>query len=225
MKATRFRRSAALIGAVIIGLGLAAASLERVLLKARVQFCIFVSDDEKFKGEFHETASSHMIKDIISPENNLIRYYMITGKSGIGKSAAAKHNASLLGHKGIVHISVPADGDPQKFESLLAKRLHLYHLVCSIASIITGDALNLTKIYANAKASCISVILDTLCVLSRQYKRWHGGRSIVLVIDQVDNFLNDEKGMTYLEELQDIAKYPDICLMYLIFTIYFALIS
>mmetsp|Transcript_4195 Transcript_4195/g.4621 ORF Transcript_4195/g.4621 Transcript_4195/m.4621 type:complete len:169 (-) Transcript_4195:438-944(-) len=49
--------------------------------------------------------------------------------------------------------------------------------------------------------------MDKLCVLSHQYKRWHDGKGLVLVIDQVNHFLKQgDAGKYYLDVLQDTAK-------------------
>lgn len=212
VKETPIRTAITLISAAILGSGITVFSAERILLKSRINFGIFISKDEKFEENFLETLSSRMLKNVISPQVIVKRYYMVTGEHGTGKSTASRHNAHLLGHKGIVYVNVPDSGDPHDFEDSLAERLHLYHLIydklITFASLYTAAILLDFPAYdGDKKASYLRIILKKLVVLSRQYKRWHGGKGVVLVIDQVNNFLKNEKGMRYLEILQDSAKY------------------
>ena len=214
-------RLASLIGTIILGPGVCVFSVERILLKSRIQFGIFVPEDEKFERKFLETSSCQMLKNVISPKVSAKKYSVITGGPGIGISSASKHTADLLGHKGIVYVRVPMSGDPNEFEDSLAERLHLYHLVNDKVYPFTAALLlDFPKYDGDKKSSYLSIIIKKLCVLSTQYKRWHGGKSIVVVIDQVDNFMKDEKGMKYLEILQDTAKEMAVsdvvlCLIYI----------
>ncbi len=110
-----------------------------------------------------------------------------------------------------MYVKVPESGDPNEFEHSLARRLHLYHLIYDkFVSYITvfsaAILLDFPSYDGDKKSSCLSIIMNKLSVLSRQYKRWHNDKGIVVVIDQVNHFLKQEKGMKYLEELQDIAK-------------------
>jgi hypothetical protein len=119
---------------------------------------------------------------------------MITGEHGIGKSSASTHGADMLGHKGVVYVEVPRSGDPKEFEKLLAQKLFLYHLVHQedfqkylfFSKIVLGFPID-------KNSSCLTILMDKLCVLSNQYKRWHQRKGLVLVIDQVNHFLKAER--------------------------------
>jgi hypothetical protein len=197
------------VGGIILGSSPFVFSLERFLLKSRIQFGYFVPNDEKFQeGKFKETSSSKLLKTIISPEVEANSYYMITGEHGIGKSSASTHGADELGHRGVVYIKVPGSGDPKEFEKLLAERLYLYHLVHQedfqkylfFSKIVLGFPIDKNSSY-------LTILMDKLCVLSNQYKRWHEGKGLVLVIDQVNHFLKQgDAGKYYLDVLQDKAK-------------------
>ena len=197
------------VGGIILGSSPFVFSLERFLLKSRIQFGYFVPNDEKFQeGKFKETSSSKLLKTIISPEVEANSYYIITGEPGIGKSSASTHTADVLGHKGIVYVKVPESGDPKEFEKLLAERLYLYHLVHQedfqkylfFSKIVLGFPIDKNSSY-------LTILMDKLCVLSHQYKRWHEGKGLVLVIDQVNHFLKQgDAGKYYLDVLQDKAK-------------------
>lgn len=201
------------IGGIILSSSPFVFSFERLLLKSRIHFGFFVPQDEKFEdGKFKETSSSKLLREILSPEVEANSYYMITGEHGIGKSSAATHGADMLGHSGVVYIKVPHSGDPKEFEESLAQRLFLHHLVYdkffSFISLFTGMILlDFPRYDGEKRASYLTILMKKLCVLSNQYKRWHGDKGLVLVIDQVSHFLkNKEEGMKYLEILQDIAK-------------------
>ncbi len=197
------------VGGIILGSSPFVFSLERFLLKSRIQFGYFVPNDEKFQeGKFKETSSSKLLKTIISPEVEANSYYMITGEHGIGKSSASTHGADELGHSGVVYIKVPRSGDSKEFEELLAERLYLYHLVHQedfqkylfFSKIVLGFPIDKNSSY-------LTILMDKLCVLSNQYKRWHEGKGLVLVIDQVNHFLKQgDAGKYYLDVLQDTAK-------------------
>jgi hypothetical protein len=197
-------------------------SVERFLLKSRIHFGCFVSNDEKFQGgRFKETSSSKLLKTIISPEVQANSYYIITGEDGIGKSSASTHIADELGHSGIVYIKVPQSGDPKEFEKSLAQRLFLYHMIydkifsyLAYLPLFAGMAgmilLDFPDYDGDKKESYLTILMDKLCVLSHQYKRWHEGKGLVLVIDQVDHFLakveNGKSHEYYLDILQNFAK-------------------
>ncbi len=201
---------------VILGSGPFVFSVERLLLKSRIHFGLFIPKDEKFKdGKFMETPSSVKLREILSPEVKANSYYMITGERGIGKSSASTHIADVLDHKGVVCVRVPESGDPKEFEELLAQRLFLYHLVkdrlLSYISFFTAMIfLDFPRYDGDRKASYLTVLMNKLCVLSNQYKRWHEGKGLVLVIDQVNHFLvKDQQGKSheyYLDILQNHAK-------------------
>lgn len=204
---------ASVTGCIILGSSPFVFSVERLLLKSRIQFGYFVPKDEKFQeGKFKETSSSKLLKTIISPEVEANSYYMITGEHGIGKSSASTHGADELGHSGVVYIEVPLSGDPEEFERSLAWRLFLYHLIYdsffSYLSTFTGAiVLDFPSYDGDKKKSYLDIIMDKLCVLSHQYKRWHDGKGLVLVIDQVNHFLKQgDAGKYYLDVLQDTAK-------------------
>lgn len=207
---------ASLTGGIVLGSSPFVFSIERILLKSRIQFGCFVPDDEKFRdGRFKETSSSELLKTIISPEVEANSYYMITGEHGIGKSSASTHGADQLGHSGVVYIKVPRSGDPKEFEKSLAQRLFLYHMIYdkffSYLSLFTGMILlDFPDYDGDKKASYLTILMKKLCVLSHQYKRWHGDKGLVLVIDQVNHFLvKDENGKSheyYLDILQNTAK-------------------
>jgi Cdc6-like AAA superfamily ATPase len=207
---------ASVTAGVILGSSPFVFSVERFLLKSRIQFGYFVPKDEKFQdGTFQETSSSKILKTIISPEVKANSYYMITGEHGIGKSSASTHGADELGHSGIVYIKVPRSGDPKEFEKSLAQRLFLYHMIYdklfSYLSLFTGMILLDVPDYdGDKKSSYLTILIDKLCVLSHQYKRWHDGKGLVLVIDQVNHFfVKDGNGKSheyYLDILQNTAK-------------------
>jgi len=112
----------------------------------------------------------------------------------------------------VVYIEVPLSGDPEEFERSLAWRLFLYHLIYdsffSYLSTFTGAiVLDFPSYDGDKKKSYLDIIMDKLCVLSHQYKRWHDGKGLVLVIDQVNHFLKQgDAGKYYLDVLQDTAK-------------------
>lgn len=213
-KVWKYVKVASVAGGMIFGLSPFFFSVERLLLKSRIHFGLFIPKDEKFQddGKFKETSSSVQLREILSPEAGPISYYMITGEPGIGKSSASTHNADVLDHKGIVYVKVPSSGDPKEFEESLARRLFLYHLVYdkffSYLSLYGVVFLDFPSYDGNKKRSYLTIMMDKLCVLSHQYKRRHDGKGLVLVIDNVNNFLTaGEYGRYYLDVLQNTAKY------------------
>ena len=204
---------ASVAGGIILGSSPFVFSVERLLLKSRIHFGLFIPNDEKFQdGKFKETPSSVQLREILSPEVDANSYFMITGEHGIGKSSASTRAADILGHKGVVYVRVPESGDPEEFEESLARRLFLYHMVYdklfSYLSLFTGVILlDFPRYSGDKKASYLTILIKKLCVLSNQYKRWHEGKRLVLVIDQVNHFLKKgENGRYYLDVLQDTAK-------------------
>lgn len=184
---------------------------ERLLLKSRIQLGLFVPEDEKFrKGKFMETSSTKLLRNVIAPEVHS-EYYIVAGGFGIGKSSAVTHIADELGHQGIVYIQVPKDGDPMEFERCLARKLFLYHLIHSKLQYLSSifGAILLDYPPENIR-SYLTQIMKNLRVLSGQFKKWHDGKSLVLVIDEVDNFLEEDatgkNNAAYLHTLQNIAK-------------------
>ena len=230
MKATPGRSAASEVATIMLGLGITVFAVERILLKSRIHFGIFVPEDEKFKGKFLETLSSQKLQNVLSPKVNVHTYSMIAGEIGIGKTTAVKHTADRLGHRGIVYVQVPENGDPKQFEDSLAGRLFLNHLVHDkfftyVSAFTAAIWLDFPDYDGNKKASYLSIIMKNLCVLSEQFKRWHGGKGIVLVIDQVEHFSRNKEGMKYLEVLQDMAKkmaVSDIFLLNLLFSFIFS---
>lgn len=216
-KVWKYVKVASVAGGMIFGLSPFVFSVERLLLKSRIHFGLFIPKDEKFQddGKFKETSSSVKLREILSPEAEANSYYMITGEHGIGKSSASTHNADVLGHKGIVYVKVPRSGDPKEFEESLARRLFLYHLVYDkffyYLSLYGVILLDFPRYDGNKKASYLTILMDKLCALSHQYKRWHDGKGLVLVIDKVNNFMvKSEDGRNreyYLDILQNTAKY------------------
>ncbi len=187
-------------------------SYERILLKSRLHFGFFVPEDEKFDGNFTETDSSKKLIEILSPEVDANSYYIVTGDRSIGKSSAATRACDMLGHRGVVYIKVPKRGDPKDFEKSLAKRLFLHHMVYHkfFSYFTLLPEIDFPNYDGEIKDSYLSDLMVKLCVLSHQYKRWHGDKGLVLVIDEVDNFLvKDATGHDngyYLDILQNTAK-------------------
>jgi hypothetical protein len=187
---------------------------ERLLLKSRIQFGVFVPEDETCTiRNFKATHASAKLQEIMSPEACAAAYYVVTGGFGVGKSSSARYSADALGHSGIMYVKVPPNGSIKDFEDSLARRLFLYHLshdrFCASLRFLPGLFLFGIPYYSgDTKESYLLTLLQTLKVLSKQYGRWHGGKSVVLVIDHLENFLNsDEEGMHYATILQDTAKY------------------
>lgn len=189
-------------------------ALERSLLKARIQLGLLVDEREKWNEDHYylQTTSYSKIKKILSPEADFSHYYLITGIHGIGKTSAAKYAANELSHQGIIYVDVPESGDPVQFEESLARKLFLYHLihdkefVYSVPFIRTLF-LDVPSYDGPIKLSYLNILINQLSILSKQYRRWHNDNSLVIVIDQVQNFLgDDDKQAWYLDYLQDIAK-------------------
>jgi nucleoside-triphosphatase THEP1 len=190
-------RVLASVGTVFLGSHLMSFVAGRLLLKSRLQFGLFVPNGETYAHPtFKTTSASTKLQEIMSPEVSANSYYMVTGGRGVGKSTSAKYNADVLGHKGIVYVRVPENGSVKDFEDTLAKELFQYHLSYGGLGFLCKHG------------SCLFTLLKTLVVISKKYKRWHLGKSVVLVIDQMENFSKSkEEGMDYATILQDKANY------------------